>query len=73
MSGDVSATRTLVLSTAPFVILLPVFVWFGLSIGALQLLAYPPSIIGMQASLLTAIFGWSAHNKREETKEAASG
>ena len=66
--GDTSATRTLVLSTAPFVILLPLFAWFFISWFSMRMLDYPGSVIGAQGALLGAIFGWSAHNKREETK-----
>jgi hypothetical protein len=70
-TGDTSATRVLVLSTAPFVILLPVVAWFELSMISARLLEYPGSIIGAQGALLSAVFGWSHFNKREETKESA--
>ncbi len=67
-TGDTSATRTVVLSTAPAVVLLPFVAWFWLSLAAGVMQDYPGSVIGAQGALLAALFGWSAHNKREETK-----
>ena len=63
-----SATRLIVVSTVPALVLLVVGVWAALSLHAHALLEIPGSVTGFVAACLTTLLGVLHLNKQVESK-----
>ena len=67
-----STSRLIVVATVPATILLPIFLWAGLSLHAHTLVEFPASLTGFVTATDTIVLGAFHLNKREESKAPAS-
>jgi len=65
---NASVSRIISLICVPATILIPLFLWTGISLFEGKLLDFPTSIIGFMAAANTLVLGAQNLNKREETK-----
>lgn len=63
-----SSMRLIAVLCVPALLLVPLFVWAGLSIRARALLEFPATVTGFIGAALTPTLTFLHLNKREETK-----
>ncbi len=65
---NASASRIVSMVCVPLTILIPLFLWTGISLSEGKMVDFPGSIIGFMAASNTLVLGAQNLNKREETK-----